>query len=120
MARGDGHHAAGRRGVDLRHDVVAGVAGRRVRSGDVGHPGRCVGSAGRGIETFISNMPAIYAGATLLLGPVFTAAMAGLLVWVFSMLMGGAATFKQVFAVVTHSGVISMLSGLFTAALVTA
>jgi hypothetical protein len=72
------------------------------------------------IETFISYMAPLYAAVTLIFGPVFTAAMAGLLLWIFSMLMGGSGTFRQVFAMVTHSGVISMLSGVFTAALLAA
>jgi hypothetical protein len=45
------------------------------------------------------------------------AAMAGLFMLVFSMLMGGSGTFKQVFAVITHSGVISTLAAVFSAAL---
>jgi hypothetical protein len=46
--------------------------------------------------------------------PVFTALMSLVLLAIFSMLMGGDATFKQVFAVVTHSGVITALQVLFT------
>jgi hypothetical protein len=73
-----------------------------------------------GVETFIGFLPRIYVGATLILGPLFTAIIAGILVWIFSMLMGGNGTFKQVYAVVTHSGVVSMLSGILSAALVLA
>lgn len=73
-----------------------------------------------GLETFVEWMPVTYAAATVILGPAIGAAVSGLLLGVFTMLMGGAATFRQVFAVVTHSGVISALSGLFSAALVLA
>lgn len=69
------------------------------------------------IERFISILPYALAGATLILGPAFSAAIAGILMLIFSTLMGGAAKFKQVFAVTAHSGVISMLQGILTAAL---
>ena len=73
-----------------------------------------------GIERFISLLPSIYAGAAFIIGPLFVAVIAGLLMGIFSMLMGGTGTFKQVYAVVTHSGVVSMLAGIFGAALVLA
>jgi hypothetical protein len=69
-------------------------------------------------EQFIPRLPAIFAGATLFLGPVFTAIIGGILLLIFSTLMGGAATFKQVYSVVAHSGVVSMLSGLLSAGLI--
>jgi hypothetical protein len=69
-------------------------------------------------EQFIPRLPAIFAGATLFLGPLFTAIVAGILMLIFSTLMGGAATFKQVYSVVAHSGVVSMLSGLLSAGLI--
>lgn len=69
-------------------------------------------------EQFIARLPAVFAGATLILGPLFTAILAGLLMLVFSTLMGGAATFKQVYSVVAHSGVVSTLSGLLSAGLI--
>jgi hypothetical protein len=72
------------------------------------------------VERFIGLMPTIYAVATFFIGPVIVALVAGLLTWIFSMLMGGTGTFKQVYAVVTHSGVISMFSGIFSAALMAA
>jgi hypothetical protein len=72
------------------------------------------------VEWFIGMMPAIYAGASFIIGPLFVALIAGVLVGIFSMMMGGTATFRQVYALVTHSGVISMLAGIFSAALVAA
>lgn len=71
-----------------------------------------------GIERFVSLMPQIYAASTLVIGPVFVAAIAGIFVGIFTTLMGGQGTFKQMFAVLAHSGVISTLSGVFSAALV--
>jgi hypothetical protein len=71
-----------------------------------------------GIERFISNLPAVYAGATLIIGPLFVALIAAILMWIFTTMMGGNGTFKQVFAVLAHSGVISTLAGVFSAALI--
>jgi hypothetical protein len=45
--------------------------------------------------------------------PLLAAAISGLLVVVFSMLLGGAATFKHVFAIVAHSGVVIAVQQLF-------
>ena len=73
-----------------------------------------------GIERFIGLLPVIYAVATFILGPLFVAAIAGILVGIFTTLMGGQGTFKQMYAVLAHSGVISTLSGVFSAALVAA
>ena len=69
-------------------------------------------------ERFIPRLPAIFAGATLFLGPLFSAIVSGILLMVFSTLMGGTGTFKQVYAVVAHSGVVSMLAGLLSAGLI--
>ena len=46
--------------------------------------------------------------------PILVAFMAVVLLVIFSMLMGGDATYKQVFAVVAHSGVITAIQVLFT------
>lgn len=72
------------------------------------------------VETFITRLPVIYGVAAFLLGPLFTAIIAGLLLVIFSMIMGGTGTFRQLFAVVTHSGVISMIAAIFSAILVLA
>jgi hypothetical protein len=49
--------------------------------------------------------------------PIVIAIEAGIFVVIFSLLMGGAATFKHVFAVVTHSTVIVALQQVFSMAL---
>ena len=61
-------------------------------------------------ERFIGVLPYVVAGATLILGPLFSIVIAGILLLIFSTLMGGEAKFKQVFAVMAHSGVVSSLS----------
>ena len=49
------------------------------------------------------------------LGPLFGAAIAGIVTGIFSTLMGGNGTFKQVFAVMSHAGFIPAISALFIA-----
>jgi hypothetical protein len=61
-----------------------------------------------------SNIGAISAGVGILIvGPIMTAIIAGVLFGVFTML-GGQATYKQVFAVYVHSAVIGTLAQMFT------
>jgi hypothetical protein len=50
----------------------------------------------------------------LVFSPIVAVAIAGILFLVFNVLMGGGATFKQLFAVLIHAGVISALQQLFT------
>lgn len=69
-------------------------------------------------EQFIPRLAAIFAGVTLIFGPIVTAVVAGILMLIFTTLMGGAATFKQVYSVVAHSGVVSSLQGLLGAGLI--
>jgi hypothetical protein len=69
-------------------------------------------------EQFIPILARVIPVATLILGPVFSAVVSGILLLIFSTLMGGSATFRQVWAVVAHSGVVSMLSAILSAALV--
>jgi hypothetical protein len=51
--------------------------------------------------------------AMVIAPPIMWAALAGLLFLVFGVFTGGRATFKQLYAVVVHSGVISTLGTLF-------
>jgi hypothetical protein len=53
-------------------------------------------------------------GAILIFSPIVTVIFAGILFGVFTALMGGQATFKQLFSVYVHSTVISALAQLFT------
>jgi hypothetical protein len=69
------------------------------------------------VERFVGLMPQIYTGAVLVFGPLVAAAIAGIVVGIFTTLMGGQGTFKQVYAVIAHAGVISMLAGVLSAAL---
>jgi hypothetical protein len=53
--------------------------------------------------------PVIQGVAILLVSPVFTALIAGVLFGVFSGALGGQATFKQVFAVLAHTSVLNVV-----------
>jgi hypothetical protein len=72
------------------------------------------------VERIISILPYVISGVTLILGAGFNAIVAGLLMLIFSTLMGGSAKFKQVYAVVAHSAVVSTLQGILTASLLLA
>jgi hypothetical protein len=61
----------------------------------------------KGIMEPTAARQAVSAAAMLILPPVVWAAMAGILFLVFGVFTGGSATFKQLFAVVVHSSVIS-------------
>jgi Yip1 domain len=58
--------------------------------------------------------PYTTAGSIVVFAPVMALVIAGILFAVFNAAMGGDATFKQLFAVVVHAGVISTLSAMFT------
>ena len=58
--------------------------------------------------------PYTTAAGVLIMSPIITAALAGILFGVFNVAMGGNASFKQVFSIVVHAGVISALGQLVT------
>jgi hypothetical protein len=58
--------------------------------------------------------PYTTAGGVLIGGPILEVVFAGLLLMVFNVALGGGASFKQIFAVLVHSSVISALQQLFT------
>ena len=72
------------------------------------------------IERFIGYLPVGYAVGVFILGPLFGAAIAGIMTGIFSTLMGGNGTFKQVFAIMNHAGFIPALSALFVAGMLAA
>jgi hypothetical protein len=67
------------------------------------------------IERFIGYLPVGYAVGIFVLGPLFGAAIAGIVTGIFTTLMGGNGTFKQVFAVMNHAGFLPAISALFIA-----
>jgi len=64
------------------------------------------------MESRMSYAPYTTAGSMLVFLPLSNALVAGLLLLVFSMMMGGTGTFKQLFAIVSHSNVIVALQQL--------
>jgi hypothetical protein len=73
-----------------------------------------------GFERFIGFLPVVYSVGVLFIGPAINAALAGILMLIFTTLMGGSGSFKQVFSVLAHSGIIPALSALFVAGMMAA
>lgn len=65
-----------------------------------------------GIRQSLPMMRYFVAGSTLVFGPLMTLITAGLLFAIFNAGLGGDASFKQVFSVVTHAGVVMLLQAL--------
>ena len=65
-------------------------------------------------EKMLPYMRYIVGGATLVFGTVMTFVFAGILYAVFTALMGGEATYKQVLAVSTHAGAVQLLQLAFS------
>jgi hypothetical protein len=70
------------------------------------------GDALKAIERFASYMPYVYGIGILIMSPIITLIIAGIAFAIFGAAMGGQGTFKQVFSVVTHAGVISVVGQL--------
>jgi hypothetical protein len=59
-------------------------------------------------------LPYTTAASVLVMVPIVTLIIAGILFAVFNAAMGGEARFKQLFAVIVHAGIVSTLGGLFS------
>ena len=66
------------------------------------------------MEARMQNAVYTTGGSLLVFAPIANAFVAGVIVVVFSMMLGGAGTFRQVFAIVVHSGVITAIQQVFT------
>jgi hypothetical protein len=66
-----------------------------------------------GMQKGVVNGRYFAAGATLVIGPLMTLIIGGILYAVFNAGLGGNARFKQMLSVVTHAGVVPLLSALF-------
>lgn len=66
-----------------------------------------------GLQRLAGQMAVIQSVTVLFFGPLMTALIAGVLYGAF-VVMGGEARYKQVFAVVAHAGIISLLQAAFT------
>jgi Yip1-like protein len=62
----------------------------------------------------IGIAPYTTAAGVVIMSPLVTAVLAGILFAIFNVALGGSATFKQVYSVVVHAGVISTLGQMFT------
>lgn len=68
----------------------------------------------QGFEKLAAYAGYLAAGQMLIVAPVMMLILAGLLFAIFSAALGGEASFRQVFAVVAHTGAVSTLQQLFT------
>jgi hypothetical protein len=68
----------------------------------------------QGIEKMAGYMGYIMGAAALVMGPIMTVVIAGVAFLIFGVFTGGEAKFKQVFAVVVHSGVVGLVGQLIT------
>ncbi len=66
------------------------------------------------MESRLAYAPYTTAAGQAVFIPLMAAAIAALLHGVFGMLMGGTATFKQIFAIIAHSGAVLVVAALFT------
>jgi Yip1 domain len=66
-----------------------------------------------GMESRLASNAYFAVGGQVVFIPVFTLLIAGLAVAIFNVLLGGDATFRQVFAVVAHANVVGVLGLLF-------
>ena len=62
----------------------------------------------------IGIAPYTTAASVVVISPIVVAVIAGILFAVFNAAMGGTATYKQIYAVLVHAGVISALGQMFT------
>lgn len=67
-----------------------------------------------GMEAGLSRAPYTTAVSQAVFLPATATIIAGVLMGLFSLLMGGAATFRQVYAIVAHSGAIIALQSIFS------
>ncbi len=66
------------------------------------------------LEKMAPYMGIVLGAATAIVGPLITLVLAAVLFGVFTALMGGNATFKQVFSVVVHCGAVSVVGQILT------
>jgi hypothetical protein len=67
-----------------------------------------------GMRRGMAIAPYTTAGSILVIGPIFTLILGGILYLVFNAVLGGEATFKQLFSVMVHASAISALQQIFT------
>jgi hypothetical protein len=71
----------------------------------------------QGINASAPVMRWVIPVTTLVIGPLFTVVIAGVLYGVFAAMLGGGATYKQTLAVVVHAGIVTTVAGLGVLAL---
>lgn len=90
--------------IDATLETVESVTGRPAMTDEQYQQAVTVG---------LQRAPYQSAGAILVSTPIVIAVLAGIFLGVFNGIMGGTARYKQVYAIVTHSGVIWTLAAAF-------
>jgi hypothetical protein len=91
--------------------MITGAEQKAASSGDN------VAQAVERVRNFFPILRVIIVAGQPIIGPLFIAAIAGLLYLVFAAIMGGGGTYKQVFAIVVHAGLSFQAAGLADMAL---
>ena len=66
------------------------------------------------LEKGAARMPYTTGGAVLVISPIMSVVIAGILFAIFNAALGGEASFKQVYSVLIHAGAVSALSTVFS------
>jgi len=90
-------------------DAYLDEAVRRVEAGG----GRMSDQQYQAVERMLPYMGYITAAGVLVMAPLITLVLSGILYAVFGAVLGGEGTFKQVFSVVAHCGAVSAVGQLF-------
>jgi Yip1-like protein len=69
------------------------------------------------LEQAATRMPYTTGGSVLVVSPIIVAIVAGIFFAIFNAALGGEASFKQVYAIIVHAGVVSTLSAVFSGAI---
>jgi hypothetical protein len=67
-----------------------------------------------GIEQGVARAPIQTPISVMIIAPIFSALIAAIILGIWGMLLGGTGTFKQVYAILAHSGIITAVQVLFT------
>lgn len=96
--------------TDVGREAMLDQAVTRLESFGMKLPDEAYGRMEQGLQRARYTTPL----SQVIVLPLMATIVAGVLIGIFNAILGGRATFKQVYAVVVHSGVITMVSQLFS------
>ena len=80
-------------------------------------PGMDPAAAEQQVAFWLDMAPVVGAGAAVVITPIVTALIAGLLMLAFNVILGGEATFRQLFSACAHASYVNLAGGLLAFAL---